>query len=84
MCQHVQFNNEKTNNLSESPKNDARNECIINTKECPERIIAHNNIDVEKSCNINICTRQNKQPKNSEIKQLQKEKTGKGCLHKTI
>ena len=75
-----QINIGKTNDLSEAPKNDAGScECIINTKECPERIIAHYNIDVEK-----YSPRQNKQPKNSEIiKPLQKEKTGKGCLHET-
>jgi len=42
-----QINNGKTNDLSESPKNDAGSESIINTKECPEKIIAHYNIDVE-------------------------------------
>ena len=47
-----QINNGKPNDLSESPKNDAGSEFIINTKECPERIIAQYNIDVEKSCNI--------------------------------
>ena len=47
---------------------------IINTKECPERIIAQYNIDVEKSCNINRCMRQNKQPKNSEINHCKKRK----------
>ena len=69
-----QINNGKPNDLSESPKNDAGSEFIINTKECPERIIAQYNIDVEKSCNINRCMRQNKQPKNSKINHCKKRK----------
>ena len=52
-----QINNGKTNDLSESPKNDAGSKCIINTEECPERIIAHYNIDVAKSCLILIHVR---------------------------
>ena len=53
MCERNsnQINNGKRNDLSESPKNDAGSEYIVNTKERPERIIAHDNIDVEKSCN---------------------------------
>lgn len=69
-----QINNGKTSDLSESPKNDAGSECIINAKECPERIIAHYNIDVEKYYNVNTFTRQNKQPKNSEINHCKKRK----------
>lgn len=86
MSQHVQLcvkeiqiNNVETNDLSESPKNDAGSECFINTKECPERIITHNNIDVEKSCNIDIYTRQNKQPKSSEINHCKKRKQKKAA-----
>ena len=74
-----QINNGKPNDLSESPKNDAGSEFIINTKECPERIIAQYNIDVEKSCNTNTCTRQNKQPKTSEINQSKKRKQEKAA-----
>ena len=74
-----QINNGKTNELSESLKNDAGSGCIINTKECPERIIARNNIDVEKSCNNNICRRKNKQPKNSEINHCKKRKQEKAA-----
>ena len=74
-----QINNGKTNDLSESLKNDAGSEYIINMKECPERIIARDNIDVEKSCNINICMRQNKQPKNSEINHCKKRKQEKAA-----
>ena len=74
-----QINNGKTNDLSEAPKNDVGSECVINTKECPERIIAHCNIDVEKSCNINTCMRQNRQPKNPDKNRCKKRKQEKAA-----
>lgn len=49
------------------------------TQKNVQRIIAHDNFDVEKSCNINICTRQNKQPKKSEINHCKKRKQEKAA-----
>ena len=74
-----QINNGKTNDLSDAPKNDTGSEYIINTKECPDRIIAHYNF-VEKSCNVNTCMRQNKQPINSEINHCKKRKQEKAAF----